>query len=251
MHLLCLQIIVAMKCFFIAITALILVLPATAQPVSKAVPLYRKGLQMQAQGNFLTAVAMFKKAVLADKKFDSAHLALASIYLQISKTDSAVMVLKNAVKNKPSFAAAHQLLGMTYRDYLKNSKEALVHYLNAVKYDSTDKTNWYALAWCSNDLKNYNDAVRYAIKALDIDNSYRPAYNELGHAYRQLGTYKDCIETFKKRLDISINEQPLYYSGLCYIELKDKEGALHMYNELVKIQSKSAEPLKKRIDAMQ
>lgn len=240
-----------MRNFFLIFIACFIVAGLQAQPVSKARPFYIKGQQLQQEGRFLEAVTAFKRAVLADKKYDSSHLALASLYLRISQNDSAVLVLKNAVKNKPGFAAAHELLGMAYRDYIKNSKEAREHYINAVKYDSANKENWYSLAWCSNDLKDYNDAIGYAIKALDIDNSYRPAYNELGHAYRRLENYKEAIETFKKRIDISVTDQPLYYSGLCYIELKDKEGARRMYEELVKIQAKSAEALKKRIDAMQ
>jgi tetratricopeptide (TPR) repeat protein len=224
---------------------------AEAQPVSKAVPIYKKAKQMQDQGMYLEAVAAYKKAILADKSYDSSHLALASLYLLISQNDSAVRVLKAAVKNKPAFTSAHELLGMVHRDYIKNSAEAILHYSNAVKYDSTNKATWYALAWCSNDLKKYSEAVPYAIKALDIDNSYRPAYNELAHAYRRLGTFEEAIATFKKRIAISVTDQPLYYSGLCYIELKNKEDAMRMYEELVKIQAKSAAALKKRIDAMQ
>lgn len=222
-----------------------------AQPASKALPFYQKAQQQKQQGMFLDAVAAYKKAIIADKNFDSAHIALADLYLLISQTDSAVKVLKAAIKNKPAFTAAHKLMGKVYRDYTKNSAEAIVYYTNAAKYDSTDKETWYSLAWCSNDLKKYDEAVKYAIKALDIDNGYRPAYNEMGHAFRKLGTYKEAIEVFRQRINISVQEQPLYYSGLCYIELKDKEGAQKIYEELLKIQGKSAVALKKRIDELQ
>lgn len=222
-----------------------------AQPVSKAEPLYKKARQLQDQGMYPEAVSIYKKAIIADKKYDSSHLALASIYLRMTQNDSAVLVLKAAVKNKPSFTAAYELLGMVYRDYIKNSAEAMVHYTNAVKLDSTNKATWYALAWCCNDLKKYDEAIAYSLRALDIDNSYRPAYNEMGHAYRRLGNFKEAIATFKKRLDISVSDLPLYYSGLCYIELKDKEGAMQVYDQLVKLNEKSAGALKKRIDALQ
>lgn len=222
-----------------------------AQPVSKAVPFYKKAQQQLEKGMFLEAVSTYKKAIAADKKFDSAHLALAELYLRISQNDSAVKVLTAALKNKPAFVKAHELMGKIYRDYIKNSTTAMVHYTNAARYDSANKETWYSLAWCSNDLKKYEDAVNYAIKALDVDNSYRPAYNEMGHAFRKLGNYKEALEIFRQRINISVQEQPLYYSGLCYIELKDKEGAQKIYDELVNIKSKAAEVLKKQIDAMQ
>lgn len=222
-----------------------------AQPVSKAVPFFKKAQQQLDKGMFLEAVASYKKAIAADKKFDSAHIALAELYLRISQNDSAVKVLNAAIKNKPAFVKAHELTGKIYRDYIKNSTIALLHYSNAVKYDSTNKETWYSLAWCSNDLKKYEDAVNYAIKALNIDNSYKPAYNEMAHAFRKLGNYKEALDVFRQRINISVQEQPLYYSGLCYVELNDKEGAKKIYDELVQIQSKAAEILKKRIDAMQ
>jgi tetratricopeptide (TPR) repeat protein len=239
------------KHFFTFLICIVFIVVVQAQPVSNGLPVYKKAQNLQEQGMYFEAIAAYKKAITLDKKFDSAHLALASLFLRIQKTDSAIKVLKNAVKIKPGFAAAHEMLGLINRDYTKNSKEAIQHYLQAVKSDSTNKVNFYSLAWCSNDLKLYEQAIRYAEKALAIDNNYRPAYNELGHAFHSLKRYAGAIETFKKHLAISVNEQPLYYSGLCYIELKDKDGAIKMYEELKKLNPKSADGLKKKIDAIQ
>jgi tetratricopeptide (TPR) repeat protein len=224
---------------------------AQGQPVSKAITFFKKGKQQEQQGMYLQAVDTYKKGILADKKYDSTPLALASLYLRLSQNDSAVTVLKNALKTKPGFAGAHEMLGLIFRDYVRNSTEAIKHYTNAVKYDSSNKVNYYSLAWCSNDLKKYQDAITYADKALDIDNNYKAAYNEMAHAVRNLKAYTDGIAHFKKRLAVSVNELPLYYSALCYLELKDKEGANKMYDELFKINPKSAEVLKKKIDAVQ
>jgi protein O-GlcNAc transferase len=239
------------KFFVIAFLSCFFSAAAQNQPVSKAVVFYKKAKQLEQQGMFLEAIAAYKRGILADKKYDSAHLALASLFLRISQNDSAIAVLKNAIKNKPGFTGAHEMLGLINRDYTRNSAEAIKHYLNAVKYDSSNKVNYYSLAWCSNDLKKYQDAVMYADKALNIDNNYKPAYNEMAHAYRNLKAYSEGIAHFKRRLEISVNEQPLYYSALCYLELKDKEGAQKMYEELLKLNPKSAEALKKKIDAVQ
>jgi tetratricopeptide (TPR) repeat protein len=223
---------------------------AQPKPISKGLPQYKKGQQLMQQGLFLQAIAAFKKSIAADKRFDSSHLMLASLYLRTSQTDSAVQVLNAAIKSKSNFTAAHIMLGMVYRDYIKNSNVAMMHYTNAAKLDSTNKETWYSLAWCCNDLKKYSDAIGYAIKALNVDNNYKAAYNEIGHAVNASKIYKQGIEIFRNRLNISVNEQPIYYSGLCYIELKDKEGATGIYNELVKLKSTRAEFLKKKIDAM-
>ena len=240
-----------LRCFFILFASLLFATVTTAQPVKKAIPFYKNGLIYRDKGMFNEAIGSFKKAIALDKKYDSAYLELSTLYLKISMTDSAIALLKKGVKINPSFTAAHFTLGLIYRDYKKISDEAIVHFSNALKTDSTNKVTLYSLAWCNNDKGNYREAVKYGIKALEVDNNYRPAYNELAHAYRQLKAYAEGIEQFKKNIAISVNEQPLYYSGLCYLELNDKAGAEKMYEELKKINSKSADALRKKIDTKQ
>lgn len=223
----------------------------TAQPLPKAVPFFKKGQQLRDKGAINEAIISFKKALLIDKKYDSAYLELGTLYLKINMTDSAVVLLKKAIALKPDFTNGYILLGNIYRDFIRNSTEAIPHYLHAYTLDSTNKLTLYSLAWCNNDKGNYREAIKYSIKALDIDNNFRPAYNELGHAYRSLNAYQEALEQFKKNIAISVNELPLYYSALCYIELNDKAGAEKMYEELKKINSKSADPLKKKIDSKQ
>jgi protein O-GlcNAc transferase len=240
-----------LRCFFILFTCLLFATAANAQTVKKAIPFYKSGLAYRDKGMFMEAIGSFKKAIALDKKYDSAYLELSGIFLKINMADSAITLLKKAVKINPGFTGAHFALGMIYRDYKRISAEAIVHFLNALKLDSTNKVTLYSLAWCNNDKGNYAEAVKYGIKALEVDNNYRPAYNELAHAYRNLKTYQEAIDQFKKNLAISVTDQPLYYSALCYLELKDKAGAEKMYEELKKINPKSAEGLRKKIDAAQ
>ncbi len=240
-----------LRCFFILFTGLLFVTATSAQTVKKAIPFYKNGIVYRDKGMFNEAIGSFKKAIALDKKYDSAYLELSSIFLKINMADSAITLLKKAVKINPAFTSAHFTLGIIYRDYKRISGEAIVHFLNALKTDSTNKVTLYSLAWCNNDKGNYREAVSYSIKALEIDNNYRPAYNELAHAYRNLKTYQECIDQFKKNLAISVTDQPLYYSALCYLELKDKAGAEKMYEELKKINPKSADGLRKKIDAVQ
>ena len=240
-----------LKCFFALLISSLSAVATTAQPVKKAVLFYQKGQKFKEKGMYPEAVTSFKKVIALDKKYDSAYLELCTVYLKISKPDSAVTILKNAVKINPGFAIAHITLGNIYRDYLKKPDEAIINYLNALKTDSANKVTLYSLAWCNNDKGNYREAVSYGIKALEIDNNYKPAYNELAHAYRNLKNYQEAIDQFKKNIAISVNEQPLYYSGLCYLELNDKAGAEKMYEELKKINSKSADVLRKKIDTKQ
>jgi tetratricopeptide (TPR) repeat protein len=235
---------------FIFILASVIQSAAFAQPASKAIPQYKKANQFAAAGYFLDAISAAKKAVQADRNFDSAQLLLANLYLKVSQNDSAVQVLKKALTKKPKFLEAHILMGNIYRDYIKKPEAAIPYYTTATKIDSTNKETWYSIAWCHNALKNYKEAIVFAEKSLNVDNNYKPAYNEAAHAFKNQEAYEACIEFFKKRIAISVNDLPLYYMGLCYIQLNNKQAAQQVYEQLLSNKAKAAETLKKRLDAM-
>ncbi len=224
---------------------------AIAQPPKQAVALYKKAGEFKEKGMFNEAIASYTNALAIDKKYDSAYLQLAQLYTSITQVDNAVRVLREGVHQIPGFTTAYITLGNLYRDNLKNYAEAINCYQAALQTDSTNKTTYYALAWCNNAKEYYRDAIKYAIKALDIDNNYIPAYNELGHAYRGLKAYDECIAQLKKNLARSVNQVPLLYLGFCYTELKQKDEALKVYEDINKLNPKMAEALKKKIDAIQ
>lgn len=241
------------KYFYTILLAVFSTLLVVAQPPkpSPALIAFNNGKALKDKGMFGESILSFKKAISLNKKYDSAYLELARVYASAGKADSAVISLNQATKLIPGFTGAYVLMGDLYRDYIKNPDLAIANYLNALKIDSSNKTTYYSLAWCSNAKGYYREAIKYGIKALEIDNNYKPAYNELGHAYRQLKAFGECIEQFKKNLAISVNELPMLYSGYSYMELNQKENALQMYEELNKLNPKMAAALKKRLDAMQ
>jgi tetratricopeptide (TPR) repeat protein len=222
-----------------------------AQPVKQATVFYKNGGMLEEKGMYYEAIAAYKKTISLNKRYDSAYLKMGALYTKINKPDSAIIILKNAVKIIPGFSGAYSALGSIYRDIKNDPGEAINNYLNALKTDSTNKVILYSLAWCNNAKKYYREAIKYGIKALEIDNNYKAAYGELGHAYHQLNANEECIAQFKKNLAISVNDLPLLYSGYCYIELKQKDEALKIYEALKKTNARMAEGLKKKIDAVQ
>lgn len=65
------------------------------------------------------------------------------------------------------------------------------------------------------------------------------------------GKNSDALATFKKGINLD-NKNALcrYYSGLVYVHLKDKVNATGMYDELKPIDSKLAEKLLVKINAL-
>lgn len=231
------------------LSCLILFSAAQAQR-NKAMPLYKAGLAYKLAGNFGEALNSFVKAVSLDKKFDSAFVAMGDIYFAGGKMDSATISYNKALAINPKYSLALAGLGKIHRDATHNLDSALFYYHAAEQLDKTNKEIYYALAWVYNAKKEHDKAIPYAVKSLEIDNTYKPAYGELGHAYRATKNFAGCIEQMKKNLAVSVVDVALLYSGYCYTELKDKEGAMKQYEALQKVNERMAAALKNKIDAM-
>ena len=218
--------------------------------VSKAQQRYNTGIKLRNNNQFPEALNEFKTALVYDKKFDSAYVEIGNIQSKSGDMDQAMSNYKKAVAINPKYADAFFGMAKIYRDAIKKYDSAIYYFDAALKFDSTNKEIFYGLAWTYNARKEHDQAIPYGIKALEIDNNYKPAYGELGHAYRSTKRYADCIEQFKKNLAVSVVDIAHLYSGYCYTELNNKEGAMQQYEALMKINQKMAGALKKKIDAM-
>jgi tetratricopeptide (TPR) repeat protein len=218
---------------------------------SKALGFYKAGMAFKQSSKYSEALSSFTNAVMADKRFDSAYAEMGYIYAGGGNTDLAVYNYKKALEINPNYTDALIGMGKIYRDAKQNYDSAIIYYDAAERLDKTNKETYYALAWIYNAKKDFNRAIPYAVKSLEIDNTYKPSYGELGHAYRSLNQFAGCIEQLKKNLAVSVVDIALLYSGYCYIELKNKEGAMQQYEALLKVNEKMAGALKKKIDAMQ
>jgi tetratricopeptide (TPR) repeat protein len=224
---------------------------AQTQNIPKSLLYYKKGIEMKDKNMFPEAMEAFRMAISLNKKFDSAYLELVGLDMRFEKTDSAIVCLRNAIAANPKMVIAHIALGKIYRDIKPNFDSALIYFSNAAQIDSLNKETINNIAWCYNAKKEYVNAIPYAIRAIAIDSLYRPAYGELAHAYRYSKNYTGCIEQFKKYFTITPPiDLPYFYCGMCYTELNEKENALKMYDELMKINPKMAGSLKKKIDMM-
>ena len=238
-----------LKIFLPVLACLIFFNTANAQR-KNAAAFYKSGMEFKKASNFNEALNLFAKAVLADAKFDSAYVEMGNIYLAGGNMDLGIYNYEKALAINPDYTGALIGMGRIYRDSKQNYDTAIIYYNAAEKLDKTNKETYYALAWLYNVKKEHEKAIPYAIKSLEIDNTYKPAYGELGYAYRSTKKYNEAIEQFKKNLAVSIVDVAYLYSGYCYTELKNKEGAMQQYEALKKVNEKMAGALLKKIEAM-
>ena len=224
---------------------------ATAQLKNNATVFYKAGIVYKNKNMFPEAMDAFNKAIKLNKKYGPAYVEIGQIHLKTNNPEMAIVNFNKAISVNPKMADAYIALGKLYRDFKPNYDSAIICFTAAIAIDSTNKEIFYSVAWCYNAKGEYDKTIPYGIKALEIDNTYRPAYNELGHAYRRLEKYAEAIAQFKKNIAISPVDLAMLYSGYCYTELKDKEGAMEQYEALNKINENMAAALKRVIDNMQ
>lgn len=215
-----------------------------------AAPFYKAGMAFKLANKQGEALNSFAKAVLLDKKYDSAYVEIGNLYSGSGNIDLAIFYYNHALAINSDYTVALIGMGKIYRDARQNFDSAIIYFTAAEKIEKTNKETYYALAWIYNAKKEHEKAIPYAIKSLEIDNTYKPAYGELGYAYRATKKYNEAIEQFKKNLAVSVVDVVYLYSGYCYIELNNKEAAMQQYEALKKINEKMAGALLKKIDAM-
>jgi tetratricopeptide (TPR) repeat protein len=238
-----------LKIFLPFLISVLFFLPAQAQ-VDKAKQHYNSGIKFKNSNQFTEALAAFYKATALNKMLDSAYAEMGNIYSKTGKIDTAFISYSKALAINSKYADALFGMGKLYRDAIKKYDSAIYYFDAASKIDSTNKEIFYGLAWTYNSLKEHDAAIIYAVKSLEIDNTYKPAYGELGHAYRATKKYAECIEQLKKNLAVSVVDVAYLYSGYCYTELNNKEGAMQQYEALKKINERMAAALKRKIDSM-
>jgi tetratricopeptide (TPR) repeat protein len=236
--------------FFLPLLIFVLFFSAAHAQVSRATLHYNLGIKLRNNNQFAEALTEFNKAIELNKTLDSAYVEIGNIYSKAGKMDTAINNYNKALTINPKYADALFEMGKIYRDAIKNYDSAIYYFDAAAKIDPANKEVFYGLAWTYNATKQHERAIPYAIKALEIDNNYKPAYGELGYAYNSTKKYTECIEQLKKNLAVSVVDVAYLYSGLSYIQLKNKEGAMQQYEALAKINERMATSLKKNIDAM-
>ena len=239
-----------LKPVFIHIVCFSMTLITNAQPPKNAVSFYNKGQKLKEQGMFYEAIQSFKKATVLYRSYDSAYLEWSGLYERMNKPDSAVWVLRNAIRQNPKLKSGFISLANLFKDKKMNFDSAALYYSAALQLDSTDKETLYNISWCYNSVKDYEKAIVYAVKLLDQDINHRKAYGEMAHAYHALKKYDEALVQFKKYAALSTCELPLVYSGFVYLELNQFDNVQQTMDELTKKGFKQAsDGLKKRWDA--
>lgn len=171
----------------------------------------------------------------------------------LDKTEDALKDFKKCIELDPSFAPAYRDMANIYFDIEKDYKLALENYNATVKNANEEQIGskiWYRKGYCENDLELYDDALESLKKSVALDSAYGPAVKELGFAYYGIKKYNEALLYLQKSLKLEESNAAYYYTGLCYIALKQKNKASEIYNKLVEVKSPDAPSFLELLNAM-
>jgi Tfp pilus assembly protein PilF len=121
---------------------------------------------------------------------------------------------------------------------LGNLNDAIQQTVEAVKFDPTNATAAYNLAYALEDKKDFHQAVEWYSKAIKIDSTLVPAYSALGRLYNLLGQPVDAILILKQANDKYPESKYIY---LIYKNLGNSYLLMNQYDEAIKWLERSME----------
>ena len=124
---------------------------------------------------------------------------------------------------------------------LKNYKQAIDDYTQAIKIDPKDATYYRDRGNTYFQLKDYKQAINDYTQAIKIDDKNAIYYVGRGLAYFQLKDYKQAINDYSQAIKID-DKNAIYYNarGLTYLELKDYKQAINDYTQSIQLDPKDA-----------
>ncbi|NOY79324.1 MAG: tetratricopeptide repeat protein [Calditrichaeota bacterium] len=170
----------------------------------------------------------------------------AKVYLQQDNIDKAIEQLEIEVKQNPSNAEAHYLLGASYA---KLGKFELMNKEFDESLKLTDKykkniQNYRLKYWGENynrgvrllKAKKYDDAIKSFETAIRIDSTRAESYQNMAFAYIKKNNIKKAEELYKKVLELKKDDPKIYFTlGSVYYNEKQYDQAIKMFEKAIEL----------------
>lgn len=223
-----------------------------AQVPSKAKAAFTEAQALEKQGKLKEALDKIKLATDAYPKYYEAFALAGSIFRKYAMQSDVIFCYRKALEIKPDYCPAYVSFADFYKNVRHNIDSSFLYLDKAVKYNCTDtsKDLNYSLGYYYNEKGKYDSAIIFLKKVLALDNKSKVAINEISYSYRKKENYEEAIRQFREFHKESQLDLCLYYIGMYYVELKQKDKALATLDELKDKKSGMYTGLQKKIDTM-
>ena len=195
----------------------------------------RLGKAYNALGDRRTAFDRFARAVELNRNDYKSYYEIGVIFNEMNKKKDAQVMLDNALRIKPDFTEASELLA----DVLCSSNkydEAINVYKEAIKYNPENYNLYYSLGVVHTELRDFTDALECYKNVIKINPELFEAYFSMGQIYLLKGELDSAIDSFKNAaLDKDIAGRAYYQIAKVFILKEDEISAVENVQKAIDI----------------
>lgn len=223
-----------------------------AQVPQKAKTAFTEAQAFEKQGKYKEALDKIKIATDAYPKYYQAFALGGSIFRKFALHADVIFCYRKAIEIKPDYCQAYIEFADFYKTSRSNLDSSFIYLNKAAKYhcNDTSKELNYSLGYYYNEKAKYDSAIYFLKKVLSIDKKNKIALNEISYSYRKKENYEEAIREFRQFYEDSQLDLCIYYIGMFYVEMKQKDKALEALNELKDKKSGMYTGLQKKIESM-
>jgi len=212
---------------------------------------YRKGFMENAEKKYTDAKESLRKSLMYKKDYINTYLEMGFACNKLKEGDDAITWFQEALKIDAKSHIPYNGIAEVYRDTKKDPDMAMSWYQKTLAVKTDERKACFGMGYCLNTKGRYSEAVPYLQKAIQQESDYTAAYVELGYSHYMLSNNTAALENFGKAITLNPkNENARYYSGLVYINQKNKTMAQKMVDELKMLSSKNAATLQEKVDKL-
>lgn len=220
-------------------------------PINDYLYWYRKGFMQNALKQYDPAKLSLQKSLEFKTDYINTYLELGFACNKLKQGDDAVTWYNEALKLDSKNHVPYNGIGEVYRDTKKDPDMAMTWYQKTLAVKTDERKACFGMGYCLNTKGRYSEAISYLQKAIYQENTYTAAYVELGYSHYMLNNNTAALENLSKAITLNPkNENARYYSGLVYINQKDKAMAQKMVDELKALGSKNAATLQEKVERL-
>lgn len=184
----------------------------------------------------------FSKALVFNPKNPYIYNGQGITYVKENKFKESIFYFETAIKKESSCLLPYINIGGSYMK-IGRYEEAIAYYTKGIEENAEKEKLYIGRANAYYKLKKYEEVIADLNTVLDINDQNIEGYSGLGRVYEVMGKHEKAIEYFKEGIKI-IPQNTKLHRELAYLlieVLKDYNGALVFYNEVLDVQKDTAE----------
>ncbi|HLA44082.1 MAG TPA: tetratricopeptide repeat protein, partial [Aggregatilineales bacterium] len=221
--------------------------PAPSPELIKAEEYYEKGVKAGQNGDFLTAIDEYSRAILLNPNFVEAYSERGSAYHNAGDVEKAGADWMKAVELAPDDRLTPVRRSLYFYSVEKNLQKSRDEAEKGVLLNPNDSDALAQRGLVRCDLGDYDGAIEDFNRALELNAHDLVIYMNRGVAYAGRGDYDAALADYDKAL--SINERDALtwiFRGQLFDNQGDYETALYNFNRAISVKPDSADAFASR-----